>query len=102
MQEELDMSYKAKSARVFGRIWGTMRDMDMGNKIVNAKSIIRPELDRQFKDSDEDFESASACFSDSVLDYLEAVGASEIQLKVMEMALDDALTFNFGDAEGNQ
>ena len=102
MNDELDMTYSGKSARVFGRIWGTMRDMGMSDKIPNAKGIIRPKLDECFKDEPANFECAECDFIDTVLDYIEAVGASDTQSKIMELALEDTLRFNFYDGRGNR
>ena len=100
-EKELDMSYDGKSARVFGRIWGQMRDMGMGDKITNAKPTIRKELDRLFKPEPDDFEKAENDFIDTVLDYLEAVGATQVQRDIMEIACEDTLRFNFFDGRGN-
>jgi hypothetical protein len=102
MHEELDWDYGARSARVFGKIWGTMRDMGMADKIKNAKAIIRPALDASFKGSDAEFADAADDFTDIVIDYLEAIQASVAQLKIMELAVEDTLNFNFNEDRGNK
>lgn len=101
MNDELDMTYKGKSARVFGKLWGTMRDIGLGDKIDGAKQIIRPALDRGFKHGDIPFEDASEEFLDVVLDYLDVSDATVSQIKLMELAVDDALSFNFDEDRGN-
>ena len=102
MHDELDMSYAGKSARVFGRIWGQMRDMGLSDKIDNMKPTIRKELDRLFKPEPSDFEAAEGDFIDAVLDYMEAVNTTQVQRDIMELALEDTLRFNFYDGRGNR
>ena len=103
MQDELDMTYAGKSARVFGRIWGQMRDMGLSDKIDNMKPTIRKELDRLFKIEPDDFEEAEGSFIDTVLDYMEAVNTTQVQRDIMEIAVEDTLRFNFYDGkDGNR
>ena len=99
---EIDLSYKGKSARVFGALWGAMKASGFDdNQISTLKPIAWRTLDECFV-AEYDYTEARDRFTDAILDGLEAFGANDAQLATIERALFETLKFNFDESRGNQ
>ena len=101
-ERTIDKTWGGKCGRVFATIWGKLSSFDISDRTIGEmKRTIYTEFDKQFKVEKYEFESASGEFIDVVLNEAEAVGCSVVQLGSLDLAIVNALEFDFCEERGN-
>lgn len=89
-------SYTRKCAAVFRKIYGTLTSLRFSSdEIDSMKPSIRPILDDNFKVEDYVYSDAYDGFIGELNETLTEFGLTDIQLKIIERAIDSQLSFEF-------
>ena len=100
---EIEQTYRAKSARVFGKIFGTLAGMGIEDHVIESmKPYIRRNLDRQFKSDDYDYEDASRRFLASLSTALSAHDFRSDKIEYLCCHVIESLEFDFAQDRGNR